>query len=68
MKTYTSLIAFLFLCSLGNAEDWPSWRGADRTGISKETGLLQEWPEGGPQKVWSSTDAGMGYSGFSVVK
>ena len=68
MKIYTSLIVFVFLCNLCNAGDWPGWRGADRTGISQETGLLQEWPAGGPKKVWSSGDTGLGYSGFSVVK
>ena len=28
--------------------DWPGWRGADRTGVSTETGLLKEWPADGP--------------------
>ena len=27
--------------------DWPQWQGPDRTGLSKETGLLQEWPRVG---------------------
>ena len=26
--------------------DWPQWRGPDRTGLSKETGLLAQWPAG----------------------
>lgn len=26
------------------APDWPQWQGPDRTRISKETGLLKEWP------------------------
>jgi hypothetical protein len=26
-------------------DDWPQWRGADRDGQSKETGLLDSWPE-----------------------
>src|ERR1700735_5584510 len=29
-------------------KDWPTFRGADRTAVSKETGLLQTWPESGP--------------------
>ena len=33
--------------------DWPQWRGQNRDGISKETGLLKEWPEGGPALVCS---------------
>lgn len=47
--------------------DWPQWRGADQSGISPDSGLLKEWPEGGPKKLWTFEDAGMGYSGFSVV-
>jgi outer membrane protein assembly factor BamB len=49
------------------AGDWPSWRGPNRDDISTETGLLKSWPEGGPAKLWTSKDAGLGYSGFSIV-
>ena len=31
------------------AADWPQWRGPHRDGISKETGLLKEWPKDGPE-------------------
>ncbi|HJO10123.1 MAG TPA: PQQ-binding-like beta-propeller repeat protein, partial [Verrucomicrobiota bacterium] len=44
------------------AGDWPQWRGPDRDGISRETGLLQTWPSGGPKRVWLSRDIGLGYS------
>lgn len=60
----------LFVCAvLSNsvrAEDWPSWRGPNRDDISSETGLLKQWPEGGPEKLWTSHDAGLGYSGFAT--
>src|SRR5258705_10427307 len=48
--------------------DWPQWRGPDRTGISKETGLLQTWPADGPKLRWKATDIGTGYSAPIVVK
>lgn len=63
----------LVLCALpllsddGAAGDWPSWRGPNRDDISTETGLLKQWPEGGPKKLWTSKDAGLGYSGVSIV-
>jgi outer membrane protein assembly factor BamB len=44
------------------AADWPQWRGPDRTGISRERGLLAAWPEGGPRLLWQVTDLGAGYS------
>ena len=47
--------------------DWPQWRGPNRDGISKETGLLKQWPEQGPPLVWKSTGAGRGYSSLSVA-
>ena len=42
--------------------DWPQWRGPERTGISKETGLLKEWPAAGPRLAWQARDLGAGYS------
>src|SRR5262245_11889754 len=44
------------------AADWPQWRGPNRDGISKDTGLLQEWPKDGPKIRWKRTDIGLGYS------
>lgn len=43
-------------------EGWPQWRGPKRDGISVETGLLQNWPEGGPPLLWKVTGLGKGYS------
>jgi outer membrane protein assembly factor BamB len=47
--------------------DWPSWRGPDRTGVSRETGLLKQWPEGGPKLLWKATGLGGGYATPSVA-
>jgi outer membrane protein assembly factor BamB len=47
--------------------DWPQWRGPERNGISKETGLLKEWPKGGPKLLWQVNDIGDGFSTPSVV-
>jgi outer membrane protein assembly factor BamB len=49
------------------ALDWPGWRGPKRDDHQPETGLLQQWPEGGPKRLWMFQNAGMGYAGFSVV-
>ncbi len=46
--------------------DWPQWRGPDRNGVSKETGLLKSWPVGGPPKVWSISNLGEGYGSIAV--
>lgn len=47
--------------------DWPQFRGPNRDGVSPETGLLKEWPEGGPPKVWTAADLGGGYSSVSIA-
>ena len=49
------------------AEDWPQWKGPRRDGLSAETGLIKEWPEGGPQRVWLFEDCGTGYAGPAIV-
>src|SRR5437588_535811 len=49
------------------ADDWPQWRGPQRNGISKETGLLKEWPKEGPKLHWKVADIGSGYSTPAVV-
>ena len=49
------------------AADWPQWRGPDRDGKSAETGLLQEWPEGGPPLAWKASGLGAGYASVSIA-
>jgi len=50
------------------AGDWPQWRGSNRDGISRETGLLQAWPGAGPERIWLDRDIGIGYSAPVVAK
>lgn len=68
---YTSArvsLALLFLPqSPAAANDWPQWRGPDRADVSTETGLLRQWPEGGPKRVWLYKNAGNGYSGPAIA-
>lgn len=51
----------------GASGDWPQWRGPNRDGISRETGLLKSWPEGGPPVAFQSEGLGGGYSSVAVV-
>lgn len=51
----------------GRLTDWPQWRGPDRDGISKETGLLKQWPAEGPPLAWKITGAGRGFSSLAVA-
>jgi len=65
------LIVLLVLVAFGGsvcvAGDWPQFRGPDRSGKSTETGLLTEWPAGGPKLLWSYDGLGKGYASVSVA-
>lgn len=64
----TLMVLLSVVCLVGSATaaDWPQWRGPNRDGKSPETGLLQEWPEGGPPLAWKSEGLGAGFSSVSV--
>jgi outer membrane protein assembly factor BamB len=72
-STRTLLLAIVGLVCLVHqaaaqaGANWPQWRGPNRDGISKETGLLKQWPAEGPPLVWKASGAGRGYSSFSVA-
>jgi outer membrane protein assembly factor BamB len=46
---------------------WPTFRGPDRSAVSSDTGLLQQWPEGGPKLAWQTQGAGRGYASLAVA-
>jgi outer membrane protein assembly factor BamB len=56
------LACALLLTGIATADDWPHWRGPDRTGISKETG----WSPKAPAVLWRAK-IGVGFSSFSVA-
>lgn len=50
-----------------SSADWPQWRGPARDGISKETGLLTQWPQAGPPLAWKAAGLGSGLSSLAIV-
>ena len=67
MRSLLSLIIFISTLPALHALDWPQFRGPNRDGISQEKGLLKQWPDNGPRRVWLFSNAGLGYSSFAVV-
>ncbi len=51
-----------------SAADCPRFRGPAGDGQFPETGLLKQWPEGGPKLAWTAQGLGQGYSSAVVVK
>jgi len=41
-------------------QDWSQFRGPNRDGKSLEKDLMKEWPESGPEKIWTVTGIGEG--------
>lgn len=61
------LLSFTFETLGQSGGAWPQWRGPNRDGVSKETGLLSEWPAEGPPLVWKAKGAGRGYSSMAIA-
>jgi hypothetical protein len=61
------LLLAILLALPAVAADWPQWRGPNRDGVSKETGLLKSWPKDGPKLAWTYKNAGEGYSCPAIV-
>jgi outer membrane protein assembly factor BamB len=56
----------ILLCLLTIAADWPQFHGPRRDNISTETGLLKQWPEGGPKLLWQADGLGEGWSSVAI--
>ena len=69
MRNYRSIVAIVMVVMgaiSASGQDWPQWRGPQRTGLSNETGLLKQWPAEGPRKVWSINGLGEGYGALAI--
>ena len=53
---------FMILSCTAQNDNASQWRGPDREGIFYETGLLNSWPENGPELLWSFEGLGAGHS------
>ena len=62
-----SALCWPILLSGAYADDWPQWQGPQRNAISKETGLLKEWPKDGPPLAWKTPGLGGGDSAPSIT-
>jgi outer membrane protein assembly factor BamB len=66
-QTLIGLFSFILLLPFAFADDWPQWQGPDRNAVSKERGLLKEWPKDGPPLAWKITGLGGGDSAPAVI-
>lgn len=72
MRPLAWCLALVLPCAAAAADpkesfDWPQWQGPDRNAISREKGLLKEWPKDGPLLAWKAKGLGGGDSAPSVA-
>ena len=48
------------------AADWPQWLGPDRDSVWTETGIIDKFPDGGPEVLWRAPISS-GYAGPAVA-
>jgi len=66
----TLQLGLLICFPLAVAADSPSWtrfHGPNHDNKSPDTGLLKQWPEGGPELLWTAEGIGFGYSGVTIA-
>src|SRR5262249_51414288 len=66
MGPFVTLALTMVVTSV-RADDWPQWRGPNRDGVWRETGILKTLPAGGLQYRWRAR-IGTGYSGPVVAQ
>lgn len=72
IRSFITASAIALLVTSASSEsfaqsNWATFRGPDRTGVSPDTGLLDEWPSEGPQLLWTAEGAGQGYASVSIA-
>jgi outer membrane protein assembly factor BamB len=67
VATTTALESNAAAASAVASGDWPQWRGPNRDAVSKEIGLLSDWPEAGPPLLWTASGLGRGMSSVAVA-
>jgi outer membrane protein assembly factor BamB len=65
-KISLTLILMSFIAFSSNSQVITEWRNGG-TGVYSETGLLEKWPEGGPELLWHNDSVGGGHSSVSLA-
>ncbi|MCF8378759.1 MAG: PQQ-binding-like beta-propeller repeat protein [Bacteroidales bacterium] len=50
-----------------NAQEPSRWRGGEANGVYPDTDLLQQWPESGPEILWTFGELGQGHSSVAIA-
>jgi len=67
-RLFCCTFAFIITAPLLFAADWPAFRGPDGSGKSPDSGLLKQWPNDGPELLWTANFIGFGWSSVTVAE
>jgi len=66
IKKSVRISSFMFIliscAACQQAQDWPQYLGPERNSTSPQLNILREWPESGPEVLWT-IDVGLGNGG-----
>ncbi len=51
----------------GDKSVWPYYHGPQRNNLSTDTGLMQTWPQNGPEWIWTASGIGHGFSSVAIA-
>jgi outer membrane protein assembly factor BamB len=67
IRIISVLVCAAALAAAGETPWWPQFHGPQRDNVSRDTGLLKSWPDGGPPLVWKFSESGRGYASVSIA-
>ena len=62
------ILLFFMMVSCTDKKELSQWRGPDRDGKYPQTGLLKQWPDDGPDMLWSFEGLGAGHGSVSIAE
>lgn len=66
VSRFALVVVLISLVGRVQAEDWPQWRGPQRDGVWRESGIRTDLPAGGAKELWRVPVA-LGYAGPAVA-
>ena len=67
VKSCQFILGMLLMSSRVLGDDWPQWRGPNRDGVWRESGIIEKFPDPQIQLLWR-TPISNGYSGPTVAE
>jgi len=62
------IVIVLLFPGFSSGQEVLQWRGADRSGVYYENGLMKTWPDTGPELLWEFDGLGNGYGSPVITK